>query len=88
MYMGFSHIFSFQPFPETTVQEAMSEVHRLKHHYMERKAHHSMIEYDNFSSSMQPRLALSWAVHITHDTEHSSNRYIAVLHVSCLNFLR
>ena len=49
--------FSLQAFPETTVLEAMNEVRRLKHHYTKRKKHHSMIGYDNFASSMQPRLA-------------------------------
>ena len=44
-----------QPFPETTLQEAMSEVNRLKGNFTERPTHKSMIAYENFLTSTQPR---------------------------------
>ena len=37
-----------QPLPETTTQEAMSEVHKLKSDFETRDTHKAMVIYDNF----------------------------------------
>ena len=40
-----------QTLPETTTQEAMSEVHKLKKDFETRDTHQTMVAYDNFDQA-------------------------------------
>ena len=48
-----------QSFPETTLQEAMREVHRLKDRFQEKETKKSMVCYENFLIATQDRLITS-----------------------------
>ena len=44
-----------QTLPETTTQEAMSEVHKLKKDFETRDTHQTMVAYDNFHQASVKR---------------------------------